>query len=80
MWFELERLGGPVRSRPMNTVDRSPQPLRQLTEGMPIVVGGDRVVRVTAELAAAFVEGDRLLTVPATGALLHVPASGATCG
>ena len=59
----------------MNTVDRSPQPLRQLTEGMPIVVGGDRVVRVTAELAAAFVEGDRLLTVPATGALLHVPAS-----
>ena len=75
MWFELDRLGGPVRSRPMNTVDRSPQPLRQLTEGMPIVVGGDRVVRVTAELAAAFVEGDRLLTVPATGALLHVPAS-----
>lgn len=59
----------------MNTVDRSPQPLRQLTEGMPIVVGGDRVVRVTAELAAAFAEGDRLLTVPATGALLHVPAS-----
>ena len=59
----------------MNTVDRSPQPLRLLTEGMPIVVGGDKMVRVTAELAEAFVEGDRLLTVPSTGALLHVPAS-----
>lgn len=52
-----------------------PEPLRQLIEGMPIVVGGDRVVRVPAELAEAFVEGDRLLTVPSTGALLHVPAA-----
>ena len=51
------------------------EPLCELTEGMPIVVGGDRIVRVTAELASSFTDGDRLLTVPSTGALLHVPAS-----
>ena len=59
----------------MNPADTNDlEPLRQLTEGMAIVVGGDRIARVSAELAGAFVEGDRLLTVPSTGALLHVPA------
>jgi glutamate-5-semialdehyde dehydrogenase len=44
-----------------------------LEPGQAIVVGGDRVVRVGPELAAAFSPGDRLLVVDATGDLLHVP-------
>jgi glutamate-5-semialdehyde dehydrogenase len=48
--------------------------LERLDEGMPVVVGGDRVVRVPAGLAAAFQPGDRLLVVHSTGDLLHVPA------
>ena len=50
------------------------EPLTTLEAGMPIVFGGDRVVRVDAELAAAFQPGDRLLVVQDSGALLHVPA------
>src|SRR5688500_16738267 len=42
---------------------------------MPIVYGGDRVTTVPEALAAAFVAGDRLVVVQATGDLLHVPAS-----
>lgn len=42
---------------------------------MPIVFGGNRVVRVTAALAAAFQPGDRLVVVGDTGDLLHVPAA-----
>ncbi len=42
---------------------------------MPIVYGGDRVTTVPAELAGAFVAGDRLVVVQATGDLLHVPAA-----
>ena len=49
--------------------------LRHLEPGQPIVFGGDRVVHVTAELAAAFEEGDRLIVVQDTGDLLHVPSS-----
>lgn len=41
---------------------------------MPVIVGGDRVVHVSEELAAAFMPGDALLTVNTTGDLLHVPA------
>ncbi|TVP74006.1 MAG: aldehyde dehydrogenase family protein [Nitriliruptor sp.] len=52
-----------------------PTPLDRLEAGMPILVGGDRVVTVSDELAAAFAPGDALLTVPADGALLHVPAA-----
>ena len=51
-----------------------PQPLDRLTVGMPIVVGGDRVVHVDEELAAAFTAGDALLSIDDTGDLLHVPA------
>ena len=47
--------------------------LRSLTEGQLVVLGGDRVVRVSADLAAAFREGDQLLV--ADDDLLHVPAS-----
>ena len=49
--------------------------LRQLTAGMPIVWGGDRVSLVSADLAARFAPGDRLLVVQDTGDLLHVPAT-----
>lgn len=52
-----------------------PSPLTRLTPGMPILVGGDRFVPVSEELAAAFAPGDALLTVPEDGALLHVPAA-----
>lgn len=48
--------------------------LSALTEGMPIVFGGNRVTRVSPELAAAFAPGDSLLVVQNTGALLHVPS------
>ena len=44
-------------------------------EGQPIVVGGDRVELVSAELAGAFKGGDHLLVVHETGRLLHVPAA-----
>ena len=40
---------------------------------MPIVYGGTRVARVSAELAARFQPGDALLVAPNSGELLHVP-------
>jgi glutamate-5-semialdehyde dehydrogenase len=48
--------------------------LERLTAGQQIPFGGDRVVRVQHELAAAFRPGDRLVVVQDTGALLHIPA------
>ncbi len=51
------------------------QPLTRLDAGATVVVGGDRLVTVDEELAAAFRPGDALLSVPSEGALLHVPAS-----
>ncbi|MDA2945107.1 MAG: aldehyde dehydrogenase family protein [Actinomycetota bacterium] len=47
--------------------------LRSLSEGQMVLLGGDRVVRVDAQLAAAFNDGDRLLV--AGDELLHVPAT-----
>lgn len=47
--------------------------LTRLTAGQQIPFGGDRVAVVTADLADRFVEGDRLIVVQSTGALLHVP-------
>jgi glutamate-5-semialdehyde dehydrogenase len=47
--------------------------LTRLTEGQEIPFGGDRVAVVTAELADRFVEGDGLIVVQSTGALLHIP-------
>jgi glutamate-5-semialdehyde dehydrogenase len=47
--------------------------LEALSPGQPVPFGGDRVAYVSAELAAAFKAGDRLLI--ADGALLHVPAA-----
>ncbi len=49
--------------------------LERLAAGQPIVYGGDRVTHVTAELAADFAPGDRLIVVQDTGDLLHVPAA-----
>jgi len=49
--------------------------LQQLSAGMPIVFGGNRVTHVSDELAAAFAPGDRLIVVQTSGDLLHVPAA-----
>jgi len=49
--------------------------LETLAPGQPIVFGGDRVAYVSDALAAAFQPGDRLLTDPHSGALLHAPAA-----
>jgi glutamate-5-semialdehyde dehydrogenase len=50
-----------------------PDRLDSLTAGMPIPYGGDKVTHVPAELAEAFVRGDRLIVVQDSGALLHIP-------
>jgi glutamate-5-semialdehyde dehydrogenase len=50
------------------------EPLGELTAGQRIVFGGDRVVVVDEDLAAAFSAGDRLVVVQSTGSLLHIPA------
>jgi glutamate-5-semialdehyde dehydrogenase len=48
--------------------------LTRLTEGQEIPFGGDRVAVVSAELAERFGDGDRLIVVQSTGALLLIPA------
>ena len=57
---------------------QSPLPLLELTTGMPIPFGGDRVTVVTPELAAAFLPGDRLVVVQTNGHLLHIAQRDAT--
>src|SRR5688572_30480168 len=52
---------------------RPGEPLTRLTAGQLVPFGGDRVATVTAELAAAFAPGDRVVIVHETGDLLHVP-------
>lgn len=47
--------------------------LDELEEGMTIPYGGDRLTRVSADLAAAFRAGDRLIVLQDGGDLLHVP-------
>jgi len=42
---------------------------------MEIVFGGDRVLRVPAEVAECFAPGDALVVVEAAGDLLHIPAA-----
>jgi glutamate-5-semialdehyde dehydrogenase len=49
--------------------------LEQLTAGMLIPFGGNRVATVSGDLAARFESGDRLVVVQESGALLHVPAA-----
>ncbi|MHB9027048.1 MAG: aldehyde dehydrogenase family protein [Armatimonadota bacterium] len=48
--------------------------LNEISAGMLLVYGGNRVTRASAELAAAFKTGDRLIVVEASGDILHVPA------
>jgi len=48
--------------------------LEALAPGQAIPFGGNRAAYVTAELAAAFRPGDRLVVVQDTGDLLHIPA------
>ncbi|MEN9822111.1 MAG: putative gamma-glutamyl phosphate reductase protein [Actinomycetota bacterium] len=55
----------------MTQVDR----LERLVAGERLLVGGDRVVVVSPELAAAFSPGDRLVVVPDSGRILHLPAA-----
>lgn len=50
------------------------EPLQQLTPGMPLLVGGDRVTTVPADVAEAFAPGDALLVTP-DGQVLHLPAA-----
>ena len=49
--------------------------LEQLTAGMLVPFGGNRVATVSGALASAFKAGDRLVVVQESGALLHVPAA-----
>jgi glutamate-5-semialdehyde dehydrogenase len=49
--------------------------LKELRVGAEILFGGDKLVRVSEELAAAFRPGDQLRVVEDTGNLLHIPAA-----
>jgi len=49
--------------------------LTQLTAGMPIPFGGNRVAVVSEALAAAFKAGDRLIVLQDSGDLLRVAAA-----
>lgn len=51
----------------------APDHLAALTVGQPVVYGGNRVARVSPELAAVFRPGDRVIVDPLSGELLHVP-------
>jgi len=48
--------------------------LNELTAGMPVVFGGNKLTRVPVEIAQAFHPGDRLLVVEESGDLLHISA------
>jgi len=49
------------------------EPLTCLVPGMAIPFGGDRITRVSPELAEAFQPGDRLIVLQESGDLLHIP-------
>lgn len=49
--------------------------LSSLSEGQPIIYGGNKVTHVPAELASAFAAGDSVVVVNDTGALLHIRAA-----
>ncbi|MEE2777115.1 MAG: aldehyde dehydrogenase family protein [Acidobacteriota bacterium] len=51
------------------------EPLEELTAGTPLIFGGNRVVRVSAEMAERFEPGDSIVVVQSTGDVLHVPAA-----
>ena len=49
--------------------------IENLAPGMPILWGGNRISRVSDELAATFRPGDSLIVMQTDGTLLHVPAA-----
>ena len=49
--------------------------LTSLEPGMPILVGGDRIIHVSEELAEKFKPGDRLIVVRKTEDILHLPSA-----
>ncbi|MCB0110841.1 MAG: aldehyde dehydrogenase family protein [Caldilineaceae bacterium] len=49
--------------------------VEKLEAGMPVLAAGGKVLRVSAELAAAFQPGDSLAAVAESGQLLHIPAA-----
>ena len=49
--------------------------MERLEAGQPVVYGGDRIARVSEDLAREFAPGDRLVVVQDTGALLRIPAA-----
>lgn len=49
--------------------------LENLTAGMPIIWGGNRISRVSEALADAFEPGDSLIVMQTDGALLHIPSA-----
>ncbi|MDO8902304.1 MAG: aldehyde dehydrogenase family protein [Phenylobacterium sp.] len=55
--------------------DQGDECLAALTPGMVIPYGGDRLARVSPELAGAFRPGDQLIVLQDSGTLLHVPAA-----
>jgi glutamate-5-semialdehyde dehydrogenase len=68
------RTSEPTASAPGVAPGPSHAPLERLLPGQQVVFGGDRVVTVPADLAAAFEPGDALLVDERSGELLHVPA------
>lgn len=54
--------------------DVTAEELTGLSAGQAIVYGGNRVARVSDELAGRFQSGDRLIVVSDSGELLHVPS------
>ncbi len=52
----------------------SVESLNQLEAGTPVLFGGDKCVRIEADLADKFRPGDSLAIAPKTGELLHIPA------
>jgi glutamate-5-semialdehyde dehydrogenase len=55
------------------TAMAAPQIIESLEAGMPILVGGNRIVRVTTQLAAEFRSGDTLGVVEGSDELLLIP-------
>jgi glutamate-5-semialdehyde dehydrogenase len=49
--------------------------LTKLETGMPVLLGGDRITRISPELAEQFRPGDRLIVVRKTGEILHIPGT-----
>ena len=71
----IGRRGGRHSSAPYAGRVSTPRPLEGLQPGQLLVVGGDRYVTVTEDLAASFCAGDRLVVIAETGDVLHIPAA-----